>query len=149
MEGKDIQSEFKFIGNRVASFNLATRNINTKGQRVNVSFNFDYNVKDIQQSDSSVLGVIEFKVKVRAMVKRRLLFKVELVMEGAFTAERELLSDEVFFEMLELNGLITLSQISRAYIISVTSQSGINPPVTIPMINVMKMREKKEQSMEK
>lgn len=149
MEGKDIQSEFKFIGNRVASLNLVTRNIKTKGQRISVSFNFDYNIKDMQQSDSSVLGVIEFMVKVRAMVKRRLLFKVELVMEGAFTAERELLPDEVFFEMLELNGLITLSQLSRAYIISVTSQSGINPPVTIPMINVMKLREKKKESMKK
>ena len=147
MEDKEIQSEFKFIGNRVASLNLVTRNINTKGQRVGISFNFDYNVKDIRQSDDKVLGVIEFMVKARAMVKRRLLFKVELVMEGAFTAERELLPDEVFFEMLELNGLITLSQLSRAYIISVTSQSGINPPVTIPMIDVMKLREmKKNQS---
>ena len=149
MEDKEIQSEFKFIGNRVASLNLITRNINTKGQKIGVSFNFDYNVKDTRQSDSSVLGVIEFMVKARAMVKRRLLFKVELVMEGAFIAERELLPDEIFYEMLELNGLITLSQLSRAYIISVTSQSGINPPVTIPMINVMKLREKKKQSMKK
>lgn len=148
MKDNDVSSDFIFFGNRVNSFNLITNRINTKGQRVNVSFYFDYNVEDIQRGEDKLAGVIEFIVKARATVKKRILYKVELVMEGAFGCESKQLSDEKFLEMLEVNGLITLSQISRAYIISVTSQSGITPPLRMPMINIMKLREMKKQSAE-
>ncbi|NLA26501.1 MAG: preprotein translocase subunit SecB [Firmicutes bacterium] len=148
MKDKDVASKFIFFGNRVKTFNLETRIVNdTKSQQATLSFDFDYKVNDVQRKEGKVLGIIEFIVKTRATVKRKILFKIELVMEGAFGCESEQLSNERFLELLEINGLITLSQISRAYIISVTSQSGINPPVTIPMINVMKLREmKKNQS---
>ena len=72
------------------------------------------------------------------------MFKIELVMEGAFGIESSLLTEDKFLEMLEVNGLITLSQISRAYILSVTSQAGI-PPVRVPMINILKLQEMKKQ----
>lgn len=64
-------------------------------------------------------------------------------MEGAFGSVPGQLPEDQFLEMLEVNGLIALSQISRAYIISVTSQSGINPPVRMPMIDIRKLREMK------
>lgn len=145
MKGKDVSADFMFIGNRVKSLNLATRQVNAKGQAM-LSFDFDYNVNDVQRKEEKILGIIEFSVKARAKIKRNILFKVELVMEGAFGCESGQLPDEKFLEMLEVNGLITLSQISRAYIISVTSQSGINPPLKMPMINVMKLREMKRDS---
>jgi hypothetical protein len=47
--------------------------------------------------------------------------------------------------MLELNGLTTLSQLSRAYILSVTALSGITPPVKLPMINIFKLRQQKKE----
>lgn len=143
MKGKDISSDFIFFGNRVKTFNLVTGHVK-KDQQAALSFDFDYNVNDIQRSEEKVFGIIEFIVKAKATVKRKILFKVELVMEGAFACESEQLSNERFLELLEINGLITLSQISRSYIISVTSQSGINPPVKMPMINVMKLREMKK-----
>ncbi len=145
MKDKVVLSKFIFIGNRISSFKLETRQIEIKKQKANVSFDFDYNVKGVQQHENRLLGVIEFIVKVKAKVKRRMLFKVELVMEGAFGIESGHFTDEKFYEMLEINGLVTLSQISRAYILSVTAQSGINPPVRIPMININKLREMKEQ----
>ena len=37
--------------------------------------------------------------------------------------------------MLEVNGTATLSQISRAYIISVTSLSGMHT-INLPMVNI-------------
>jgi hypothetical protein len=68
---------------------------------------------------------------------------VELEMEGLFTGDAEKMPQENFMNMLEMNGLITLLHLSRAYLLSVTSQSGIQPPVKIPMINVLKLREEK------
>ena len=65
-------------------------------------------------------------------------------MEGAFACVTQADNMNKFEEMLEINGLVTLSQISRAYILSATSQAGI-PPVKMPMINVIKLREKKRK----
>lgn len=146
MKGNEILSEFQFLGNRVSYFNLSTRLINTKEYRVNVSFDFDYDVKEIQEHKENVLGIIEFVVKIKAAVKNKILYKIELIMEGAFAGEAQLIPEDKFQEMLEINGIITLSQISRSYILSVTSQSGINPPVRIPMINVIKLREAKKKT---
>ena len=47
--------------------------------------------------------------------------------------------------MLGVNGTATLSQISRAYIISVTSLSGM-PPINLPMVNIYAMKKYKDNS---
>lgn len=65
-------------------------------------------------------------------------------MDGLFLGNPKRLSKENFMDMLELNGVVTLSQLARAYVLSVTSLSGINPPVKLPMINVVALREKKK-----
>ncbi|WP_231968927.1 hypothetical protein [Thermoanaerobacterium sp. RBIITD] len=48
--------------------------------------------------------------------------------------------------MIELNGLTTLSQLSRTYILTVTSLSGINPPVKLPMVNIFKLIQQKKDN---
>ena len=71
--------------------------------------------------------------------------KIDLTMEGAFIGNIQKLKKEDFANMLELNGLTTLSQLSRAYILSVTALSGITPPVKLPMINIFKLRQQKKK----
>jgi preprotein translocase subunit SecB len=83
-------------------------------------------------------------IRGKAKVGKSNLFKFDLTMEGAFLGGINSLSKDKFSEMLELNGLVTLSQISRSFLLSVTSQSGINPPVRLPMINVVSLIEKKK-----
>src|SRR5690554_1002783 len=100
MKDKDISSDFIFFGNRVKNFSLVTRQVNKKDQQATLSFDFDYNVKDVPRNEEKLLGIIEFIVKARATVKRRMLFKVELVMEGAFGCESKQLSNERFLELL-------------------------------------------------
>jgi len=41
------------------------------------------------------------------------------------------------------------SQLCRAYILSVSARSGINPPIKLPMINVFSLRDKKGRSVNK
>ena len=38
---------------------------------------------------------------------------------------------------MELNGLATLSHLSRSYIIAATSLAGMNPPVKTPRANIL------------
>lgn len=71
--------------------------------------------------------------------------KIDLTMEGAFIGNIQKLKKEEFINMLELNGLTALSQLSRAYILSVTALSGITPPVKLPMINVFKLIQQKKE----
>lgn len=144
IKGNTITADFQFIGNRVSHFNLETNILNTSDQKVIPEFQYDYNVITIDESKESHFGIIELLIRGKAKVGKSNLFKFDLVMEGAFLGGIDSLSKEKFSEMLELNGLVTLSQISRSFLLSVTSQSGINPPVRLPMINVVALNEKKK-----
>jgi preprotein translocase subunit SecB len=144
MKDKEIIADFQFLGNRVDKFVLDTKLVEEKGPS-NVSFDFDYEVMELVEEDNRFLGIIQLIVQVKAKIKNKVLFKIDLKMEGAFAGNAEKLGHQKFTDMLEMNGLITLLHISRAYLLSVTAQSGINPPVKLPMVNVIKLREKKAQ----
>lgn len=146
MKDKDIMADFQFLGHRVSKLVLDTKLVEEKGPS-NVSFDFDYEVMDLDllEEDNRFLGIIQLIVQVKAKIKNKVLFKIDLKMEGAFAGNAEKLGHQKFTDMLEMNGLITLLHISRAYLLSVTAQSGINPPVKLPMVNVIKLREKKAQ----
>ena len=144
MNESEVTSDLIFLGNKVSMFNLATYDVERSKQAANVSFDFDYRVKRAQQHENTYFGIIEFQVKVNATLEEQALFTIDLVMEGAFKSET--LNEDEFKKRLIINGLIVLSHISQAYIQSVTAQSGINPPVRMPMLNVKKLIEKKAQS---
>jgi preprotein translocase subunit SecB len=145
MKEKEIVADFQFLGNRVNKLVVKTKPLIEKG-RPEISFDFDYNVDEIVEEDNIFLGILQLIIQVKAKIKNRVLFEIELVMEGGFTGNPERLSIDKFAEMVEINGLITLLHISRAYLVSVTAQSGITPPVRIPMINILKLREAKQHS---
>lgn len=149
IDGKEVMADFQFIGNRVSAFNLETKMVDTKGVKVVPDFQYDYIVNECGETNGKHFGIIEFIIRGKARVGKANLFKIDLTMEGAFIGNPNALTKEHFEEMLELNGIVTLSQISRSFLISVTSQSGINPPVRLPMINVMALREKKKADQEK
>jgi preprotein translocase subunit SecB len=144
MKDKEIMADFQFLGNRVDKFVLDTKLIEEKG-RSSIAFDFDYEVVEVAEDNALFFGIIQLIVQGKAKIKNKILFKIDLKMEGAFSGNAEKLSHQKFTDMLEMNGLITLLHISRAYVLSVTSQSGINPPVKLPMVNVIKLREKKAQ----
>ncbi|MDD3894777.1 MAG: protein-export chaperone SecB [Syntrophomonadaceae bacterium] len=145
MNSKEVLADFQILGSRVSKLILDTRIIDEKG-RTDISFDFDYKTDEVEEDNNRLLGVLSFIVQVKAKVKNKILFKIELEMEGLFAGNNERLSREKFIEMLEINGLVNLLHLSRAYLMSVTAQSGINPPVRLPMINVLKLREKKAES---
>jgi preprotein translocase subunit SecB len=144
MNSKEVLADFQILGSRVSKLILDTRIIEEKG-RADVSFDFDYEVSEVEEEGNLFQGILKFMIKAKAKVKNKMLFKIELETEGAFAGNAEKLSREKFIEMLEINGLITLLHISRAYLTSVTAQSGINPPVQIPMVNVLKLRKMKAE----
>lgn len=149
INSKEILADFQFAGNRVSSFLIETKDIGAKGVKANVTFDFDYNTKNFEESDERYIGDLEFVVSVKAKIKNAILFKIDLKMDGLFIGNPKKISKENFIDMLELNGVVTLSQLARAYVLSVTSLSGINPPVKLPMINVVALRDKKKSKEKK
>lgn len=144
MNSKEVLADFQFLGNRVSKLVLDTRLLEVHG-RADVTFDFDYKVNEVEKTENEkkIIATMTLIVQAKAKIKNKILFKIELEMEGLFTGNVDKISQEKFTEMLEMNGLITLLHISRAYLLSVTSQSGFQPPVKMPMLNVLKLREKK------
>lgn len=147
MDSKKIAAEFQLVKNRVSSFSIESKILDTKGKSVTMSYDIDYNIREIQEDEEAYVGLLELIIKVRAKIKNSILFKVSLNMEGVFQGNSKKLTMDNFEDMLELNGIATLSHLSRSYIMSVSSLSGLHPPVQLPMINIHKLRELKEKKM--
>ncbi|MDD4439904.1 MAG: preprotein translocase subunit SecB [Tissierellia bacterium] len=145
MNTKEVMADFQFLGNRVSKLVIETKQLEEKG-RAELSYDFDYKVTHISEMDNNILGILQFSVQTKAKIKKKILFKIDLTMEGAFAGNLEKIPKEKFAEMLEMNGLANLMNISRAYLVSMSAQSGINPPVRLPMINLIKLKEKKQKS---
>ncbi|MBP2072844.1 preprotein translocase subunit SecB [Thermoanaerobacterium butyriciformans] len=141
-----VLADFQFVANRVSEFKIETRDIGTNEAKVHVTYDFDYNIKEIDEFEDKYTGYIEFITVIKAKIKNTILFKINLNMEGAFIGNAQKLKKDDFLSMLELNGLTTLSQLSRAYILTVTSLSGINPPVKLPMVNIFKLMQQKKNN---
>ena len=145
MDLKNSIADFQFIANRVSNFALETKDVDQKGEKVKVNYDIDYNIVEVKEDEKLFVGKLEYIVVIKAKVKNKILFKIQLTMEGIFAGIKNKLSQEDFKNMMELNGIATLSHLSRAYIISATSLAGINPPVKLPMINVHILREMKKK----
>ena len=145
MDLKNSIADFQFIANRVSNFALETKDVDQKGEKVKVNYDIDYNIVEVKEDEKLFVGKLEYIVVIKAKVKNKILFNIKLNMEGIFAGIKNKLSQEDFKNMMELNGIATLSHLSRAYIISATSLAGINPPVKLPMINVHILREMKKK----
>ena len=136
MDLKNTVANFQFIANRISNFTLETKDMDIKGEKAKVNYDIDYNILRNVYEDGKYTGLLEFIVRVNAKIMDDSLFNIIMIMEGVFIGNPNKLSEEQFKNMLELNGVATLSQLSRAYIISMSSISGLNPPVKLPMLNI-------------
>ncbi|ABP66250.1 hypothetical protein Csac_0627 [Caldicellulosiruptor saccharolyticus DSM 8903] len=142
-----IKADFQIISSRVVKFELETRDWNEEKENISVSNNYDYEIIKLEENEQLYYGVLHFKSYFTAKVKNKLLFKVNIIYEGAFIGKKEKLGMQDFKNMLELNGIVTLAHLTRAYVISCTALAGFNPPVRLPLINIHKLKEMKEQTM--
>jgi hypothetical protein len=142
MNINEVSSDFQFLGNRIVEFLIKTDNSNPG--KLHIDTEIDYNIKNIEEKEGCYIGFIDLIVKIKGLShKDTTPLIVNLIMEGCFMSNKETLDINVFKDMVEKNGLVALSQIARAYLISATSLSGINPAIKLPMINVFSLIKKK------
>ena len=145
IEANKIVASFQMIASRVVRFELETKEVNNDNEKVNVRNSFDYEVVRIEEHEDDYYGVVQFKTDFVAKIGRKTLFKIFVVYEGKFVGNKNFLKQEDFQRMLELNGVVALSQFTRSYVLSVTALAGINPPVRLPMININQLKKLKEE----
>lgn len=143
MDTKRIMADFQFLNNKVIGFTMENNLLNTKKKTIKIDFDMDYEVIKCDVVDESYYGIIDFIVNLTGNIEDGEMFKIHLKMRGNFIGSKNNLDIDKFTEMLEVNGTATLSQISRAYLTSVTSLSGI-PPIILPMVNIYAMKKYKE-----
>lgn len=136
MDSSKVLADFQLMGNRVSRFSIETNSLVNKGNNAIISYDIDYNIIKTINEEDRYIGLMEFIINADAKIKDENLFNVNMVMEGLFVGNPKRFNQEQFINMLELNGVATLSQLSRAYIISMSSISGLNPPVKLPMLNI-------------
>lgn len=143
MKTDKIMADFQFSNNKVIEFSIQNILLLAKNKAIKVDCDMDYDIVSCNEAEDSYLGIVDFIVNLTGKIEDSQTFKIHLIMRGNFIGSNRNLSMEMFKEMLEVNGTATLSQISRAYITSVTSLSGMHP-INLPMVNIYEMKKYKE-----
>lgn len=136
MDSKKFLADFQIVANRVSDFNFKTFSLGKEEIKTDIKYDIDYNIIKIDNNESNWSAIEQLIVTINGKSGDDDLFILKLIMEGIFVGDVNKLDREKFIQRLELNGLATLSHLSRAYIVSVSSLSGINPPLKLPMFNI-------------
>lgn len=147
MDIKSAIADFQFLANRVSKFFYEVADIDIKDEKAKINYNMDYNILNINENENNFVGKLEYITDIKANINEDIFFTIQLVMEGIFIGNKKELSENDFKNRMELNGIATLSHLSRSYIIAATSLAGMNPPVKTPMANIhmlMAMKKNKE-----
>lgn len=143
IDSQDILATFQLTASRVVKFVMETKPSEGSG-KVNQSIKFDYDVLKVEETQNSYNGAIIFKIQISIKKGRTNIIKLLYISEGIFIGNKNDLSLNSFNEMMKINGVAVLMQIGRAYILSTTATAGIMPPIRIPMVNVYRLKENKE-----
>lgn len=146
VNAKEAVADFQMLAYRVSKFEFETNNIEDAKGRIKPSIKFDYNILDANEKEKTFQGTLQFIVNVKIKKGEDSLIKLNLSYEAKFIGNKKALSLEKFVEMMQLNGVATLMHIARSYILTTSAAAGITPPIKIPMINIYKLKEKKETS---
>lgn len=145
MEVDKIMADFQFLNNKIIEFSINNSPLKTKEKEIKVSYNMDYEIVICNEVEDGYIGIIDFIVDLTGKIEESEAFKIHLKIRGNFIGSKNNLSMDKFKEMLEVNGTATLSQITRAYITSVTSLSGM-PTINLPMANIYAMKKYKDNN---
>lgn len=130
-------SAFQYAGSRITNLRIKNDFIDLiESNNVKKSIDVSHEILSINKiNDGKVfLGVINVNIKVNAK-KEKKKYNVSMSIEGAFTAPVEI-GEELFENMLQINGITSLYSVARGFIQSTTSQTLMSGNVLLPMFNV-------------
>lgn len=131
MEKSINQANFQLIDNYISDFSLkVSRKIKNESE-LTINGSIGFGIININEND--MIGQIEFRQILTIQDGNEEVANISISMNALFKGSNKLKINE-FEEMLKINGATTLSHLCRAYILSTTAQSGMQP-ITTPLIN--------------
>lgn len=145
------KAPFQFQKSRIVEFEIKDRKVKDYQGRLQVNIGIDYDISDINMANGTYETSLNLFIKLQGLTEKKdSVFTIQLNMQGDFSCGTEQLSKTEFTNMVELNGLSTLMQMSRSYITAVTSLSGFASPITLPLFNIFDIiKNKKRESVKK
>ena len=134
---QNYMSAFQYAGSRITNLRIKNDFIDLiESNNVKKSIDVSHEILSINKiNDGKVfMGVINVNIKVNAK-KEKKKYNVSMSIEGAFTAPVEI-GEELFENMLQINGITSLYSVARGFIQSTTSQTLMSGNVLLPMFNV-------------
>ncbi len=131
---------------KLAPFQLASHMISSvvfevKDEFGNVELRPDFSIEpeyEILQGEDVLQGSLSLDVAFKLRKGRRILIRFECTAKGFFTAHKTITRDH-FVRFLKHSGTPILLQIVRSFLISLSSQAGLTPPLLIPLVDSTKL----------
>lgn len=146
---QNYMSAFQYVGSRITNLRIKNDFIDLiESNDVKKSIDVSHEILSIKKiNDGKVfLGIINVNIKVNAK-KEKKKYNVSMSIEGAFTAPVEI-GEELFENMLQINGITSLYSVARGFIQSTTSQTLMSGNVLLPMFNVAQYSKDLKEKME-
>lgn len=131
-------SDFQIIGSTIKSIKIKndfyTMN---NGKNVKRKIDISHLIGDVETMEGGEIlsGTVILNIKV-AISENKKKYNLEMSIEGCFSAPSQM-GDEIFKNMLEVNGITALYSIARGFVQSTSSQTLLTGSVLLPMINVV------------
>ena len=139
----EIKAAIDFIGSYVKKFDIEISKPPSDRKELKADMKIDYSLGDLTRTGDYILGALELRINTELFNEEGSIAVCKLRYLGLFRTGKNT-PEETFKHMLELNGVMILYQLSRSLIISITAQAGLFPPLTLPLINIHKVIEKKK-----
>lgn len=140
------KAPFQFQKSRIVEFEIKDRIVKDYQGRLQVNIGIDYDISDVNMANGTYEASLNLFIKLQGLTKMKdSVFTIQLNMQGDFSCGTDQMSKKEFVNMVELNGLSTLMQMSRSYITAVTSLSGFASPITLPLFNLFDIIKNKKK----
>ncbi len=123
-----------------ASFEIKNFISNNQQLETQVTIKPNINVLKSENTSDNQISIVDLIIGMNLKNKDVSFVEVNLSIKGSFIGEG--INEQQFMELVKFSGVSNLIQISRSYIISMTSQLGIMPPIVLPMINLEELYKK-------
>ena len=80
MKTDKIIADFQFINNKVIEFSIKNSLLNTKGKKIKVDYDMDYEIVSCNEVVDGYLGVVDFIVKTIGKIEENESFNIHLKM---------------------------------------------------------------------
>ena len=134
MEDNKVKANFQFLDSYIRNSNIEIYVREDRNSKLEM--NIEVNISEIKKNDEN--KELSAELRLRNLVEifdkenEQLLTKIDVEMAGVFSGKN--MNEEDFSKFMKYSGTPILSQAIRAYIMSISSLSGIRT-IRLPLIN--------------